>query len=235
MSTFLELCQKVARESGTVSGNLPTTVVNNTVARLVKIVNFTNDAWQLIQNLHDEWYWMQKEFSATITSASQRYSASDLNITDWSQWIMPDDHGNDRLTIYLTSNGVADEHPINYIEFPKYLRKYERGSQTAATPVEYSIAPNGDLCFGPIPDANHTVKGRYRKENQTLDEDDDEPELPARFHQIIVHRALLLLAEHDEAAFPVAAENRKYLEMLGSLELSQLMRGRQIITAGPLA
>ena len=234
MSTYLQLCQKVARDSGTVSGTSPTSVEGQS-GRLLKIVSYVADAWDLIQNLHTDWFWMQKEFSATITSASARYSATDLSITDWSEWTLPDEHGNNRLTIYKTSLGVSDEHSINYIQFHDYLRKYERGSQTAATPQEYSVSPDGKLCFGPIPDANHTVKGRYRKTNQTLSANGNTPECPSRFHNIIAYRALLLLAEHDEAPFPVAAEIGKYKEMLHSLELSQLFRGKKIITAKPLA
>lgn len=234
MSSFLELCQLTARDSGTISGVAPTTVIDQT-GRLAKIVGYVVEAWGLIQNLNDEWFWMQREFSKTITSASARYSATDLSITDLSQWFLPDVKGRNRLTIYADSIGVADEHEINYIEFEDYLRRYERGVQTASPPVCYAIAPDGKLCFGPIPDANYTVKGRYRKLNQILTENADIPECPVRFHNIIKHRALLLLAEHDEAAFPVGAERLKYAELLDSLELSQLVRGRNMISAAPLA
>lgn len=234
MSTFLELCQAVARDSGTIPGTNPTTVVGQT-GRLAKIVARTAEAWNLIQNLHDEWFWMQKEFSATITSTAARYSATDLSITDWSQWTMPAENGDDRITVYKSSIGVSDEHPINYIPFPRYLRLYEMGSQTASTPVHYSIAPDGKLCFGPQPDADHVVSGRYRKANQVLSANAHEPECPSRFHDIIKYRAQQIMAEFDEAPFPTAVELARYKELLNALELSQLFRGQPIITCGPLA
>jgi hypothetical protein len=231
---FLELCQAAARDSGVVSGARPTTVVGQTGTE-GKLVAYVADAWNRIQNLHTEWLWMQKEFSKTITSAEARYSATDLGITDWSEWLLPTMDGERRFTIYKDSLGVSDEHPLIYTEFHRYLRIYETGSQTASSPAHFSVAPDGKLCFGPQPDANHTVKGFYRKANQVLAANADTPEMPSRFHTMIKNLALLLFAEHDEAVFSVAAETRQYKEQLSALEVSQLFRGKKIDTAGPLA
>lgn len=234
MSTNLELCQAVARDSGTISGVAPTTVAGQT-GRLLKIVGWVQEAWNIIQNLHPDWLWMQREFSGTITTASDRYSASDLSISSFEEWVLPDEHGRNKLTVYPVADGVGQEHEINYIEFEEWRRRYARGTQVAAPPVHYSVDFQNKLCFGPIPSANHIVKGLYRKANQVFSANGDIPEMPARFHDMIKHGALLLLSEFDEAAFPVAAERRKYASFMTALEQSQLFRGKRIITAKPLA
>jgi hypothetical protein len=240
--TYLQLCQRAARDSGTVSGTRPTTVETLTqlTLREQKIVAYVAEAWELIQNLNNNlWLWMLKEFSASIISGTARYSATDLLITDWQQWILPDRNGENSLTIYETATGVSDEGPLAFIDFATYLRRYERGSQTASRPSEYSIAPNGNLCFGPEPDTTYTAKGRYKKTNQVLALNADIPEMPAAFHMAIKHQALMLLAEHDEVAFPIQVESRKLKQFLDALISDQLVGGGigQMLahSAGPLA
>ena len=46
MATFLQLCQKLARESGSVSGGAmqPTSVLNQS-GRLAKVVAWLSDGW----------------------------------------------------------------------------------------------------------------------------------------------------------------------------------------------
>ena len=54
---FLALCQKVVRDSGTISGDRPVTVTNQT-GRLGKIIHFVLEAWQEIQNDRPDCQWM---------------------------------------------------------------------------------------------------------------------------------------------------------------------------------
>lgn len=230
MSTFLELCQEVARESGTVSGTQPTTVTGQT-GRLLKVVNFTANAWDLIQNAHKSWRWMRDDFSVSISSGTQRYTATALGLTDWGAWIT-DQH---LLTLYKTSTGVSDEGELTFINWSDFRRMYVRGSQTNNRPVHYSISPAGELCFGPTPDDTYTVNSEYRKTTQRLSADADEPNCPARFHALIKHVALMLLAEHDEANFAVAAQQLRHLQLFSALEADQLPMDELISFAAPLA
>ena len=107
MSTYLQLCQDVARESGTVSGTYPTAVASQT-GRLLKIVEWTAQAYVMIQNLHADWRWMQKTFSGTTTSGTGKYTATSWSITDLRDWLRDNRvTGYMPHTIYLTATGVS--------------------------------------------------------------------------------------------------------------------------------
>ena len=227
---FLEIAQEVAQESGTVSGTQPSTVVGQT-GRLKKVVDFTANAWDFIQNLRPTWRFMRADLDVNLSSGTGRYSASALGIGDWSSWLTEDD----LMTIYRTSTGVSDEGSLYYLTWSEFRRRYIRGSQTDNRPVHYSISPAGELCFGPAPDDIFTVRGEYMTTPIRLEEDDDTPACPIKFHRIIKHRALLLLAEHDEANINIATERVKYLELLGGLELDQLPIQDIELTIKPLA
>jgi len=217
MSTFLELCQDVARESGTISGTQPTTVASQT-GRLAKIVDWTIDAWRRIQNDRNAWKWMRTEFSGSITSGTARYTAASFSLSRHARWLT--DANN--LTIYKTATGVSDESALTVISWDTWRQTYGRGSQTNNRPVSYAVSPSGELCFGPIPDDSYTINGEYYKSPQILADNTDEPECPARFHQIIVQRALVSLAEHDEALVTAAAAQKNYNEIMLDLESDQL-------------
>lgn len=232
MSTFLELSQKMGRESGTMSGTNITTVTGQ-IGRELKVVNYVAAAWTQIQNLHASWRWMRSEFPATaLTSASTaRYTAASWSITDFAEWInewrLP-------VSLYLNATGVSDDQTIRFVDFEDWYTAYGRGSQTNNRPTSWSISPDNEFCLGAIPDAVYRVKGFYRETPQVLAANGDIPNCPARFHDIIVWRAVQMLNEHDEAAvLSIGTANAKYREFLDALERDQLPR--ITIGAAPLA
>lgn len=229
----LQLCQKVARESGTISGVSPSAVTNQ-VGRLLKVVNWVNDAWLWVQNEHTSWRWMRKEFTQDLSISTGRYTPAAMNITDFSHWITDDlCRGYLPVSLYLTATGVSDEGAIRQIDYGLWRHRFGRGSQDNQRPVSYAISPLNEFCPGPIPDAVYTVNGEYHKTAQTLSANTDTPELPTRFHDVIVWRALELLAEHDEAPLAIAASRLKRIALMGALERDQLEQVE--IACGPLA
>jgi len=222
MSTNLELCQALARESGTISGTNPTAVASQT-GRLLKVVQWVDQASVAIQNLHADWRWMQKTFSGTTTASSAKYLPASWSITDLRDWLRDDrEIGYQPHTIYLTATGVSDEGALREISWQQWRTTYGRGSQTNNYPSEYAISPAGEFCLGPIPDDDYTVNGEYRQAAVRMTVDGDIPGMPAAFHEIIVWRALVMLAEFDEAVEQRAAAILKYNELLESLQRNQL-------------
>ncbi len=224
MSTYLELSQDLARESGTISGTNPGAVADQ-AGRLLKIVEWTANAWVRIQNLHVDWRWMEKDFSANVSSGTARYTPVAFSINDHRAW------RNDNLvtgyqpnTIFLTATGVSDEGPLREITWQQYRTRYDRGAQTNNYPSEYAISPAGEFCLGPIPDDIYTIRGPYRSAAVLLTADADIPACPAAFHEIIVWRALMMLAEFDEAIDQRLAAAIKYQTFLDDLESDQLPR-----------
>lgn len=234
MATFLEICQDTARESGTISGVSPSTTTGQS-GRLAKVVNWVAEAWLRIQNHRDDWLWMRGEFSKPTIAGTSAYTGASWSITDLARFVVDQDSiGYFPVTLYKTATGVADEGPISYIPYPTYRSRYGRGAQTNNRPVEYSIGPAGQFLLGPIPDDDYTVRGEYFKTPQRFAADSDVPTgLPARFHEIITWRALMLLAEHDEAITSITTAANNYSEILNQLENDQLPR--ITLGGGPLA
>ncbi len=227
MSTFLEICQMIARESGTVSGTQPSTVVSQ-VGRLGKIVHWGREAWTQIQNRRNAWLWMEDEFEGTTTASSPRYTAASFSLTRWAAWIIRER----TLSIYLQATGVSDEGYLRFIPWSHWKQLYDFGTQTNNRPVHYSVSPAGELCLGPIPDNTYVVRGPYRKNAQTLAANGDIPEMPTQYHDLIAWEGLLLLQEHDEASIPIATAIRRRRELTGDLERDQLP---QVELPGPIA
>jgi hypothetical protein len=226
--TYLELCQMTARESGTVSGVLPTSVDDQT-GRLAKIVYWVATAWKKIQTAKTGWKWMRGEFSGNTSAGTARYTAASFNITRLAAWITEAD----TVTIYKQSTGVSDEGPISFIAWAAYRATYERGTQTADRPVHYTISPSNEFCLGPKPDDTYVIRGEYRKSAQELEENDDIPEMPSDYHGLIAWYGLLLLAEHDEADMHIGVAARRYSDLLFDLQRDQLPEVH--IGAGALA
>tara|TARA_R110001606_G_scaffold149391_2_gene289365 strand:- start:201 stop:887 length:687 start_codon:yes stop_codon:yes gene_type:complete len=217
MSTFLQLCQKVASESGTISGTLPTAVTGQS-GRLLQIVNFTIDAWRQVQNSRNNWNWMRKEFSGSLTSGTAKYTGASFSISDFARWVSE----TDSLTLYLTATGVSDEGEITFISWSDWRKSFGRGSQTNNRPTNVSITPANELAFGSIPNDSYTVNGEYHTTAEVLVANADVPSLPERYHDIIAYKALVLLGEFDEAPTAIATAQRKYNDMLSDLERDQL-------------
>lgn len=217
MATFLELCQMVARESGTISGNLPSSVVNQT-GRLAKVVHWTADAWRQLQLRRNAWLFMRGEFDGTTTAGAARYTGASFSIDRFGNWITEAES----MTCYRQGALDEGEWPLRQIDWQTWRRTYDRGVQQQNRPLHYAISPKGELCLGPVPDGAYVVRGEYRKRPQVLAENGDVPDMPARFHDAIAWYALLLLSEHDEAQFHVATAMRRYRTILDDLERDQL-------------
>lgn len=215
--TFLDLVQMVARESGTVPGNMPETVQSQ-IGRLSKIAFWVNLAWEKIQNHHAYWNWMHGEFTGVTSPGLSEYSPIQFGLTRFARWVnLPD-----TLTIYKQDLGKDDEQFIQPIGFTRFKRLYGIGNQENSRPACFTVTYDDMLSFGPTPDDEYVVRGEYYKSIQQLVNDGDLPELPLRHRPVIAWYALLLLSEHDEGGTAMATSNRRYREALGDLERDQL-------------
>ena len=214
MSTFLTLCSDVARESGAV-GSAPATVLAQT-GRQGKVVQWVRQAWEQIQADNPYWNFLRAEFQGTLTINDMSYAPADLGITDFAAWVVDTD-AYDPVTIYA-SGDQANEATLQFLPYQSWRTAYNRGAPVAMKPVYWSIAPDQSFNVGPKPDAAYIVRGEYQRSPQTLAVDGDVPTMPARFHDAIVWRAIMMLAEHDEAPVAYSVALRKYGAILLNME-----------------
>lgn len=233
--TFLELCQTTSRKSGTVDGILPITIAGQT-GRLNKIVENVRQAWRSIQLDQSNWLWMRKEWQGTLTPSTAKYTGASFGITDFGRWLTDAPYSAYRsMTIYDPTIGLTDESDLWEITYEQWRSIYGRGVQENQKPMHFAISPQGELCFGPIPDKAYVAGGEYYTALQALTADGTIPALPSDFHDIIWNRALMLLNEDDEAAFAVGTAREEYHRLNSELVISQLPAMKTPMRPPPLA
>lgn len=215
MTSFLTLCSRLATRSGAIGA--PPSAVTGQTGRQAKCVDWIVQAWELVQGYHADWGFLHGEWSGSLIDGSASYSADSFNITRFGKWKGDSDNGRyvrKPTTLYDPTIGVSDEGALTEISYEAWRERYDRGTQTPNKPAHYCIAPDQTIRFGPVPNATYSVRGEYVKSPQTLAANADEPDMPAAYHDIIVDRAIMLMAEHDEAPGGLAAAIRSHTEKL---------------------
>lgn len=235
MSTYLQLCQKM-RQNCRDAGTGPSTVVSQT-GLLKNVVDWIADAWNDIQTQSLNWRWMTSQFTVNTVASDDTYLYSDCTdsrasavITRFAAWRF-----NQSVPLcYLTSGGVSGQYRLIPMPWEDFKDIYKFGSQQSNTgmPIHITINEHDEILLGPNPDAVYTVTGEYQRGPLTLSANADEPDMPSRFHDLIVYRAI-----EKYAANYVKQEqySRALVEggrLMSALQRSQLPR----ITLGePLA
>lgn len=210
MSTFLELCADLARESGAI-GAAPSSVTGQT-GRQEKCVEWIADAWEQIQADNPEWDFLRTEFEGTLAAGTKRYTGAALGIADHAEWIT-----GQRVSIYL-SGEQENEAELDLLPYDRWRRSYDFGTHDQNKPVHYSVSAANELLIGPTPDAAYVVRGAYVRTPQELVANGDIPIAPSRFHKAIVWRANMLLCAHDEAWPAHQAAELKYKAILRNMQ-----------------
>lgn len=189
---FLTLCQRVRQEGG-IAGTGPTAVTTQ-IGIYQKIVEWVSRAWLDIQSIRPDWNFLHNEHQFSLTIGNGVYTPAAMGITNGvSLWV------SDSVKMYDPAIGVADQHYLNYTEYAAWRRIYELGSVANNAPVEFSENPLGSLVFGPAPDKAYTVDLSYFSHPVELVNNTDVPAIATHLHPIIIYRALMYYAGHDDA------------------------------------
>lgn len=225
MSTFLQLCQDVSRESGTIPGVAPSTTVGNT-DRLAKIVSWTQQGYNRIQTHRNDWRWLNREGELTVLPNTQRTTKASLteegvSVSRFSTWLFDPEHGEGSWSAYETSQGVTNERPLRFEPWHFFYRYRLRGPVDANPPVRFSIDNQDRIVVDPVPTTQWTIRCRFKASPQNLAADDDVPEMPDQFHQLIVWRALMFLGQFDESRIQTPMWTEDFYAMLSELVRQQ--------------
>lgn len=210
---FLQLCQAVALDSGTVAGVPNFTTVTGATGRVAQVVGWTRDAYIDIQNERDDWLWMRLPFSHALTIDQIEYDGADLGLDDLG-FIIPDLPAERWRNLSIYESGLqAQEGEISQIEYQLFRQRYQRGVHDANKPMEWAWSPQETLLLGPKPDKAYIISGEYHSDPEELTLDTDTPSMPARYHRVIVQEAMRLMARSDEA-FQVLTEKASQYDRL---------------------
>ena len=231
MSTYLELCQKLRSQCINGYASAPTTVSGQT-GILERVVTWVADSWRTIQLRHD-WTWARKPFKFNTVASTAAYADSDVTdveaaavITRLKHWWV-----NDRVNppyCYLTSGGVAGQRILVFLPYEVFHRRYKFGVQQSMTgaPIHITVNDNNEIELGPTPDAVYTVTGHFQRSPQILALDDDEPEIPEEYHDLIVCRAVERYATRAVAPEVLADARLEGGRLMRALERQYLPRVR---------
>jgi len=235
MSNFLELCQRTAREAG-IAGIGPSTTLGQT-GELANVVRWVQSAYREIQNRHGgHWRFLRHGFTLDTVADTDTYAftaATDSTtasaITRFSSWRFQD-----RIkppTIFLTSAGSGTQTWMIFAKWEPFGQIYQFSNQIPAYPAHITIKFTDEIVLGPIPNDIYTVTGEYWRSAQELAADDEVPEMPIQFHDLIVWYAIEHYGYNEAAAESLAhAEvmQRKYMRQLEANQIERFGRARPL-------
>lgn len=214
---YLQLAQAVKRESGLTSSG-PTSI-DGANAENLRIFNWVNWASRDITLMREDWRW--RRGNATLASTTvQANPASAFGLTDFASWKAANNIY--KPSAYRISDGASQERALEYMTYDEFRQKFSIGTQTPGAVQYWSISPSEEFLLGPAPDSEHFVRADYVKDYTDLALDTDTPPMPARFHNLIVWRALMEYGGFDAAGEVYQRAERNYTMTWPQLTQSQL-------------
>lgn len=223
--TRLQLATRLRAECVGVSGSGPTTTLAQT-GDMLNVVNWIDSAYEDIQNSRRDWNFLRDTFTFQTVAAQQGYTPTQAGAVDGTptvdlgEWITED------MRCYLTSTGVGGEQILDYVPWDTFRQTYLLGSTRAVStrPHVVTVKPDRSLMLWPTPDAIYTVSGEYFRHNDVMTADASVPTFPARFHMLVVWRALVFYAGHAAAPETYAVGKAEHDKLFSALMRSEAPR-----------
>ena len=223
---LLQLVNQTRVECG-VSG--PTLAsAQNLTGESARILAWVQQAWIDVQTSKEDWLFLREPFEFNTVAQQWEYTPANAGLTNFGNW------KRDSFRASSVNNLYRDEQLMNYMDWTTYrnLYRYANMRNTLARPVVVSITPNKDLAFGSTPDQIYTINGEYYTQPVSLSADTDIPGIPARFHMIIVYRAMMYYAGYESAPEVLSRGDFEYRRLYSRMEIDQLPT---IVSGPPLA
>ncbi len=225
---FLGLTQAVYRESG-LSGTTPTAYAG-TSGDVARFFAWTNWAARDITLAREDWRF--RRGSATLASTtSQVNPGASFGLTDFASW--KDATRFYKPSAYRLADTLSSEHELLWVDYDQFRKMFYLGTQTPSAAQYWSISPEDEFLLGPAPDSAHFIRADYVKTYADMAADTDIPQLPERFHMLIVWKALMEYGGFDAASEVYQRAEKNYTA--GWAQLVQAQIDNPKFSARPLA
>lgn len=232
---YLALCNMAKRECGLLGTQM--TDVTGQTGDNDRIVEWVKQAWGEIQGRHINWRWMRRTATVQTAADDDDYAPGEWTdttdsalISRFSHWLF-DDY-DDLAKCYLTSSGVGTEYWLPYVPWNSFKGIYKKGSQTSSSPSHISIDPNNNAVVGAAPSGIYTLTADYQMSEQTLAANADTPDMPSKFHMLIVWKVLEQYGFEEESQSRLTRGKTNGDRLMRQLEGNQLP---DVTLAGSLA
>lgn len=211
---FVNLVEALRVECG-VSGS-PLQSVANVGGELNRLKKWIGDAWYELQTSKEDWKFLRADYSFALQPNQQFYTPTDAGLPTLDRWKQ------DSPWIEDTTLGLPDQQPLGWMEWTHFREMYIRGPQNPQRPMCYTVHPNLNLYFGPLPDKAYNVTGEAWLAPTKLVLDTDTPNMPERFHMAIVYEAMKKYAGYESANDVMTRAMREARPLMGKLMQNQL-------------
>ena len=216
MSTYLVLCQDMARDVG-IPGTGPSNVEATDLSEEENaVVRYVAQADQDIQSRWFDWDYLWS--TATMTTISGTATLASTNTTTGS---FPTDLGNWKLGSVVWDPTSDSYQPLEYEPWNEYRDNYKYGTVDSDIPEVFTYHPDNTLDFYPTPSSSTTVQAEYWATPTVMTSDSDISAIPPRFHKIIIARAKMYYAENEDAPEIMAGALAEFEDLLDKLEADQ--------------
>lgn len=228
--TKLQLCQDLVDEAQGISGNGPSTTLNQT-GQYKRVIRWIDTAYRDIQRKHTSWLFLRRSFEGQLSVAGgNTYTGAQLGLDDLSQWIVNENGREDDMRVYSDTVNYTDELPIAYLPWDDFRRCYMSGSSRNMTgsPQVFTVKPDNSLVVYPIPNKNYIFAGEYYRaphvfgEEDGVDVDDDTPIFPDEYHDAVMWKGLMYYATKHAEPDVLAEAEINYKNIIREMELTQL-------------
>lgn len=226
---FLQLINRARVECGVSGASTPLTTAQGLTGESARISSWVNSAWVDVQTAKEDWQWMRDSVQFNTVTQQAAYTAAQAGVgSTFGNW------KRDSFRCSSVGQNYADEQLLNYMDYTTYRNLYQYGNMRAtyARPVVVSITPDKDLAFGSTPDQAYVITGEYYRSPTEMSADTDTPDIPSRFHMMIVYRAMMSYGGYEAAPEVYQRGEFEFKRLMNLLDIDQLPT---LVSGPPLA
>lgn len=212
---LFQLVDRLRVESGA-SGFPITTVEGNLAYETSRLKKWAQDAWRDIQTMY-QWKFLFQEAVFTVPQYASVITPPEFTAKQVADWL------EDTVRIAPFGGARKDSQPMMCVDYFDFRDGAGIDPAKRGKPSVISIHPNSEsLLIAPSADQQYTLFYDYYREPHELDDNDDVPLMPARFHELIVWEALIRYGGYEESAPVLQRAARQAAPLWSSLMHDQL-------------
>lgn len=213
---FVALVERLRMECG-VSGPYITDLQGTLPREIERLKRWTITSWVEIQTRHPDWLFLRTQSSHTIPAHGSTLTPAEFTAGTVQDW-----HA-DTFRIGPDSGTFADSEPLPVMDYEAWRIGPGMTLTPEAQPNLLAIREKDQALFvSPQADQQYKLWYDYQRTPQELSGNTDVPICPARFHMIIVYRAMMKYGRYEAAPEVLADGRAEYRRMLGEMQEDQL-------------